>query len=348
MISVIVPVYNVESYIYKSIKSICDQTYKNIEIILVDDGSTDKSYQICEQLRSEDERIKLITQANQGVSKARNVGINNSNGKYIYFMDADDYIEKDMLENMYNIYQKNKTDIVICGYYFETQKKYKVDRYEVKYKEVYYKDREELMNDFVKLWDSSLMYNIWNKLYKRDLIFENGLIFPEYKMGEDLEFNNKYVELCKSAYVLDKCYYHYIREREESATTKYIKNWFDIRREESERLRKYFCDLNIYNDEGKEYLSRRYIERVIGCIENEFNISNNSSISQRSKEIKKILNAKETREAIILAKPKSISMKFMLIPIKLNSTILTYLMGFSISFVRKNFNSYFQMLKQNR
>lgn len=348
MISVIVPVYNVEKYLYKSIKSICNQTYKNIEIILINDGSTDMSYEICERLRCEDQRITVINQSNQGVSAARNIGINHSQGKYIYFMDADDYIEQDMLQNMRKIYEKYTTDIVICGYYFETQINDKINKYEVRYKEVFYEDRDQLRKDFVKLWDKSLMYNIWNKLYKKDIIIKNKLRFPNYSMGEDLEFNKEYVRICKSVFVLDKCYYHYIRERQKSATTGYVKNWFDIRSEENERLKKYFCDFNVYNDEGREYLSRRYIERIIGCIENEFNINNNSKLIDKLKEINKILNSDGTKEAVMLAKPKSISMKLMLIPIKLNSTILTYLMGMSIAFVRINFNSCFQALKQNR
>ena len=116
-VSVIVPVYNVENYLEKCIQSIISQSFKNLEIILVNDGSTDKSKEICEEFAKKDERIILLNQENQGVSAARNFGLDNCTGNYISFVDSDDYIAFDMIEFLVNNIEKNKSDISTCGHY---------------------------------------------------------------------------------------------------------------------------------------------------------------------------------------------------------------------------------------
>ena len=115
LISVIVPIYNSEKYLDNTIKSIINQTYKNLEIILVDDGSTDKSYEICKKYQKKDNRIKLFHQKNKGVSFARNIGIENSNGEFLTFLDSDDLIDKKMYEKLFNAFDNN-LDYVFCDY----------------------------------------------------------------------------------------------------------------------------------------------------------------------------------------------------------------------------------------
>ena len=124
LITVVVPVYNVEKYIKKCIDSIINQTYKNIEIILVNDGSTDNSGKICNDYAKKDCRIKVIHKENGGLSDARNFGIENTTGKYITFVDSDDYIEIDYVEYLYNLVVKNKVDISICSMFIDSTKKH--------------------------------------------------------------------------------------------------------------------------------------------------------------------------------------------------------------------------------
>ena len=117
LISIIVPVYNVEKYIDKCIKSILEQTYKNLQIILIDDGSQDKSGQICDEYELQDNRIEVIHKKNGGLSDARNLGIKKARGEYIGFVDSDDYISKNMYEDMYKIIQEKDSDVCICNVY---------------------------------------------------------------------------------------------------------------------------------------------------------------------------------------------------------------------------------------
>ena len=113
LISVVVPIYNVENYIKKCVDSILSQTYKNLEIILVDDGSPDNCPQICDEYAQKDNRIKVIHKENGGLSDARNAGIDISKGKFITFIDSDDYIEKDYVEVLYNSIKENASDMAI-------------------------------------------------------------------------------------------------------------------------------------------------------------------------------------------------------------------------------------------
>ena len=116
LISVIVPIYNVEKYIDTCLKSITKQTYKNIEIILVDDGSTDLSAKLCDEWKKKDKRVKVIHQENKGVAQARNIGIDCATGKYISFIDPDDYIDYQMLEKLYDTLEKTNSQISICKF----------------------------------------------------------------------------------------------------------------------------------------------------------------------------------------------------------------------------------------
>ena len=114
-ISVIVPVYNCEKYIGKCIESILNQTFKDLELILIDDGSADESGKICDEYKIQDKRVKVIHEKNSGVSIARNVGINVAKGKYIGFVDSDDYLAPDMYESLYENLMKSHADVAICG-----------------------------------------------------------------------------------------------------------------------------------------------------------------------------------------------------------------------------------------
>lgn len=126
MISVIIPIYNVEEYLEKCVNSVLNQTYSDLEIILVDDGSTDNSGKICDELKNKDNRIIVIHQENQGLSAARNAGIAKALGEYIAFVDSDDYIMEDMYETLYKNLEKTDADISICKYQY-VKKQQKID-----------------------------------------------------------------------------------------------------------------------------------------------------------------------------------------------------------------------------
>lgn len=205
MISIIVPVYKVEKYLSKCIESLINQTYRDIEIILVDDGSPDRCPQICNNYAEKDKRIIVIHQPNSGVSAARNAGLVCARGEFIGFVDPDDWVAPDMYEGMLASIQREQVDLAICGYdYFDEDGN--VDekrRYQVQMDEVI--TQKEVMNRFADM-PPSIRHGVWNKLFRNALLQKQ-----QFKVGlnssEDVFFLNEYVRKIQYAVVVHKPYY---------------------------------------------------------------------------------------------------------------------------------------------
>lgn len=203
-ISIIVPVYNAEKYLSRCIDSILCQTFTDFELILVNDGSSDRSKEICEKYLKSDSRIRLINQENSGVSAARNNGLDNSCGKYIGFVDADDFIEKKMYEELYNVLIKTGADISVCGikdvYSHESETLQKIES------EVSVYTAEEAL-ECILSGKLLTMYSV-NKLYKKELF--DGLRYPVGKIYEDTVLSTQIFSKCgKIAYSSAILYYYF-------------------------------------------------------------------------------------------------------------------------------------------
>lgn len=208
-VSIIVPIYNVEKYVDMCVESLLVQSYKNIEILLIDDGSTDRSKNICEKYKMNDSRIKLYSQKNSGVSSARNLGLRCSTGDYIMFVDSDDWVEKNYVEKM----MKNisKCDCAICGYYEEY--KNKTFNHRVSVEPLFEKSEEAI----IKVLNNNYGGYIYNKIFKRKILLENNIIFDKnVHMCEDMLFVVQYLTKCNNVYASNDSLYHY-RMRKSSA-----------------------------------------------------------------------------------------------------------------------------------
>lgn len=221
MISVIVPLYNVENVLHYCIDSILNQTYKDFELILVDDGSTDKSGKICDEYADQDSRIRVFHKENGGVSSARNVGIDNAKGEYICFVDSDDFVCAVYLEELVKCKNQKKSDNVWC-YFIPT------DSYEVSKS---YLSKTELTYKSYKRSDIMLLHSKWLdacpvcKLYSKRLIDEENLRYDEtISIAEDLLFNLAYLDITDDITVIDKGFYYYVTLNNDSLTNKYHKD----------------------------------------------------------------------------------------------------------------------------
>ena len=211
-ISIIVPIYNIEKYLPRCLDSILAQTYKNLEVILVDDGSVDNSGMIADKYARNDQRIIVIHQVNKGVSAARNAGLDLATGDYIGFVDGDDYIEPDMYEILMRIIDEQQVDIAHCGYqmvypsridyYYNTREKQKMNR-------------EEGVFELLK--GRKIEPGLWNKLYKAELFKEIRLPIGIAET-EDLLCNFELFCLAESSFFYDVSKYHYML-RSGSATS---------------------------------------------------------------------------------------------------------------------------------
>ncbi len=216
LISVIVPVYNVEDYVERCIRSIMDQTYPLLEIIIVDDGSTDDSGKVCDRLGAEDPRIKVIHQRNGGLVRARKNGLETAAGELIGFVDGDDYIEPVMYERLYQQFIEYKADLVHSGFFYNDGQKIQ----EVK-KEgsicITDENRVDVIKDaiFDRCSPNYMTPSIWSKLFKKDLLTKSyGTIEDFSSFGEDLLCLCNYCMICGRIYVTKEVYYHYtIREK---------------------------------------------------------------------------------------------------------------------------------------
>lgn len=206
IVSVIVPVYNVEKYLEKTIKSICAQTIKEIQIILVDDASTDASEKCCEMLAGEDCRIEVYRHyENQGVSVARNTGLLHAKGKYILFVDGDDYIDKDMLETLIGLMGEPETDLAVCGYYINDTPQIGKIKQSIKMTSL------ECAKAIAGYQRSLVKGYVFNKLFKKELIDSYQLKFDEYiHICEDSAFCYRYVKQCRMINYNPIPKYHYL------------------------------------------------------------------------------------------------------------------------------------------
>lgn len=202
-ISVIVPVYNVERELERCVESICNQTYKNLEIILVDDGSTDDSGNLCDTLAQKDDRIKVKHKKNGGVADARKTGFLMSTGGVIAFVDSDDYIEPDMYEVLFNEMNQTNADIVFCDYVSVTKTNFE-KRVFAKHNEILDKDKalKLLANDEIKSF-------MWNKLYKKEILKESD--FYVGKLMEDFLCMPNIFNRCSIISYISKTFYNYVR-----------------------------------------------------------------------------------------------------------------------------------------
>lgn len=347
-VSVIMPVYCVPKFLGKAIESIQAQTLKEFEFLIVDDGSPDNCGEICDEYAKNDSRLKVIHKENGGAPSARNVAIDIAKGEYMYFMDSDDWAEPTMLEDMYNLAKQNDADEVVAGFYIDTYYSDTEFYTETKACESkVYETQQAFREDAYKLFDNNLLYTPWNKLFRSEYILKNNLRYPQ-TFWDDFPFNLSVLRDVEKVVVTSKPYYHFMRARAESETAKYRPEMYAKREEEHQWMIDLYKYWGIDDAKSNEMIQRRYIERVIGCIENVTNKQCTLSFSEKMAEIKKMINDPKTVNAVKVAVPHSKMMKIMLIPIKMRSTFLTYLEGTVISRVKSTNTKLFAKLKSTR
>lgn len=278
-VSVVVPVYNVEKYLKRCLDSIISQTLKDIEIILVDDGSKDQSGQICDEIKTTDNRIKVIHQSNGGLGFARNSGLKIATGEYISFVDSDDYIKLDMYEKLYVNAKNNNSDTCIFGYfrirdekifYTRTSSIAGTFRGQEEFNNIFLNvlgTEPSSYNDFRILWQSA-----WLSLYSLDLIRKYNISFPStgefVTFSEDTLFNLDYYYHASNVTVVNEPFYYYC-ENQNTITTKYNEKRFALNvslfKEQLLRAKNYIKDEELYK-KAEERMQRTFLAAARNCI----------------------------------------------------------------------------------
>lgn len=210
-VSIIIPTYNVEKYIDECLESICNQTYQNIEVIIVIDGATDKSEEIAREWSKKDNRISVLTQENAGSGPARNNGLKHATGKYVMFVDPDDWIEKEMVEVLVEKANTMDVDFIttgcICDYYDGDGPliKQEFDEFE----EYIAKNAKMVHEKYIDLFLGGRAGGPVCKLYKLDIIQKYKVKFPDYRRSQDIVFNYRYIDCIDSFLAFNSHFYHY-------------------------------------------------------------------------------------------------------------------------------------------
>ena len=223
------PIFNNEEYLECSIKSVLAQSFENFELILIDDNSSDDSIKVCKQcINSKCRLIQL--QINKGPGNARNIGINIARGKYLLFLDGDDWWDKNILNEIYKTIKAESPQVVLFGIqeeYFKSSGRY-IRKNVLKPKEKFLNEQESVRSYIIKLQATTLFRYIWNKAYRADLIKMNGICFSDLRLGEDIEFNVDIFEHVNTLKVIALAPYHYRRRATGSAMGKYYIDYWDI------------------------------------------------------------------------------------------------------------------------
>lgn len=297
LISIIVPVYNTENYLEKCLLSLVNQTYKNIEIIIIDDGSPDNSMNIIQKFVLADNRVKVISQNNQGLSGARNIGMNNANGDYIMFIDSDDWIEIDTCEKAINASEKYNADVVFWPYikeFSDSQKdNYLFDKTEIIWSE---KNINQLSRRMVGLVGDELanpqsidnLVTAWGKLYKKSVIGDVRFTDTKIIGTEDALFNIEVFLGINSAVYIPDLLSHYRKDNESSLTHNYKEKLVSRWKEMYSRI-KILLDRNDMSREYYDALNNRICFGLIGL---GINLAEDRKMSfkEKQKEIHNILS----------------------------------------------------------
>nr|WP_312114899.1 glycosyltransferase family 2 protein [Moraxella sp. CTOTU47915] len=323
-VSIVMPVYNVENYIASSIKSVLNQTYKNFELIIVIDGSKDNSEAIAKEFEKADNRVKVYTKPNGGISDARNFGLNIATGEYIFFLDSDDWIENNLLKENIEIMVDKQLDFLVFGFYQDS-----VDEEEKLIKQVKHLPEDNIWLNGEAIHLSPYMLNIlgyaWNKIYRKQYLNQNNISFINgISLFEDILFNAKVYQHSDRILFNKKAYVHYIQRPVETLTKQFHENSFDWVKLKHKALLEFIDTWSFINK--KEILATNLIGGLRYCVLNLFHFNNQFRFNQKLAYVSKMLNDNDLRQFYKFYKPITMQDKiyFMLIKFK-SKYIITFL-----------------------
>lgn len=350
-VSVIIPAYNVEDFVTRCVESVQRQTLSDFELLVVDDGSTDRTGAILDSIAERDYRISVFHLQNGGAPVARNYALDRARGTYVCFLDSDDWAEPRMLEDMVALAERGNLEMAVAGFYIDT----------------YYAGGDEFTSELKsrpsctyftqhdfragawQLFDENLLYTPWNKVFLRERIERLGLRFAEGTFWDDFPFILAFIRDIERVGVTESAYYHFTRAREDSETARWRDGMYEKREEEHGWMLDLYEHWGLEGDPSSmEMVQRRYIERLIGCIENVCNPACELSDDEKLRLVGEMILSERAQLAVHVARPRSGMMKLMLKPIKDKNARLAFREGKFISFVRRHNGKLFAQLKASR
>lgn len=333
--SIIIPAYNCETYIGECIKSIQSQVYKKWELIIVNDGSKDRTYDVCKCFSINDDRIKIVSQSNSGPSSARNKGLELSNGEYCLFVDSDDYLESNALTLLRDSLVNGDKDIIFFGYFHEYYKKKQlISSSTRKFKNNNFTDNQQFKSYFLEMAKNSMINQVWNKCYNRAFIKNINATFPKnIKYTEDLIFNLILYKHAQYVEIIDYPLYHYINHQENSS----LASSFDINRinDLKEVYKIVFNTIETWCPLNMNYFKNNFVHEVSVFIISLFNSNCQLSNKEKLVIIRNVVNDLVVREYVDETKGNNFRNKIVIRLIKFKFYHFLYLLSWVIRQVKK-------------
>lgn len=296
-VSIILPIYNVEKYIAKSIESVLAQTYTDFELLVIDDGTPDRSIEVVKTYN--DSRIKIFHKENGGLSDARNYGLERAIGDYIYFMDSDDWIEPDLLEDNIAILEEANLDFVVFGYIQdnEDEKGQVVSSAFINPKvKSYVKGEQDLTIDTYHL---GLLGYAWNKLYRKTFLDEFQFRFEKgTSLIEDILFNSKVYQNTETIYFNERCYYHYLNRQVMTLMKQFHINSFDLKKRRVYAVDDFLKNWRLDKIVREQLKAEGIILGVRYCIHNLYSFNNQLSEKDSKVYVKNMVNDPLVQESV--------------------------------------------------
>ncbi len=312
LVSVIIPVYNAEHTLLSCVESVLNQTYPEIELILINDGSSDGSARICDSLKRTDSRVVFVSRQNSGVSKTRNEGIRRAKGKYVIFLDADDSLERDAVSLAVSQADAYAADVVFWGFTYVFD-----DRSSVNFEQnAYGGDKEGFFrNHFISMLEKEQLNPPWNKLIRRDFLINNDIFFKEdFAICEDMIFNAELLTNCERTAIIDKTLYYYHIGSVGTLVSTFREYHYKALQCYYNKMQGY-CSRFDNNQEQLKALSRFFVRRVIAIVNRLFsnNVLTDSKRKRLFYEVAKSETFKETARSVHLVTKEEIYKRLILL-----------------------------------
>lgn len=350
-ISVVMPIYNVQRHLKQAIESVLSQTFQDFEIILVDDASPDNCPNICDEYVRKYEKISVIHhKKNQGLSVARNSGLDVANGQYIWFMDSDDYVDADLFQIVYDSIQVNTAQVVVFGlveeYFDQEDKLHHIKR--ICPEEMFLKTSEDVRNVIIDLEVQTLYGYAWNKFYSLDYLKKIGLKYEKITLIEDIQFNVKYCTEIEKMNILAIAPYHYNKRMDSSLTNKFVKDYYELHWKRINMIFQQYCEWGKCTDEVKEKLAALFTRYIFSAIQRNCDKKANMNLRQRKVWIDTLFKDDLYNELIPYGKSQSTILQIMINALKNKKAVFCLVLGRVIFITKNSLPMLFSRVKQNR
>lgn len=350
-ISVVMPIYNVQRHLKQAIESVLSQTFQDFEIILVDDASPDNCPNICDEYVRNHEKISVIHhKKNQGLSVARNSGLDVANGQYIWFMDSDDYVDDDLFQKVYDSIQVNTAQVVVFGlveeYFDQEDKLHHIKR--ICPEEMFLKTSEDVRNVIIDLEVQTLYGYAWNKFYSLDYLKKIGLKYEKITLIEDIQFNVKYCTEIEKMNILSIAPYHYNKRMDTSLTNKFVKDYYELHWKRINMIFQQYCEWGKCTDEVKEKLAALFTRYIFSTIQRNCDKKANMNLQQRKVWIDTLFKDELYNELIPYGKSQSTILQIMINALKNKKAVFCLVLGRVIFITKNSLPMLFSRVKQNR